>query len=149
MRILDNLSRSMYAVKTDMSNFGKKAWTYLKTGSAYHVASLVTFPTIVGPVYSQYLAVGRYREYKEIRADLEKFGYDEERIRPRLTPWWCPRHAAGLAARELGFEREFNGTLKKYGIKWYHIGPKNPVKWVKTETNIGILQGIGRMLKRH
>lgn len=168
--IFDNLPKSMYSAKDAITRFGNKTRDYIATGPVYHISTAATFPAVAGlysvsaqgilekvvaslgtvaiVAYLQLLAKHRYRDDKEIKADLERHGYVEERMLPYLTPWVCRRYAARRAARQVGFTGEIERTIKNHNIKWYHIGPRNPIDWVNTGTNRQIFKAIVNIVRR-
>lgn len=74
------------------------------------------------PCMSQLDARSRFQEYKRVKDQLMKFGFDSRLLKPLVTSR-CQRDAVRTAAHELGYGshcREFYAFL---GYRWYHLTP--------------------------
>ena len=157
---LKNLYQGLYDSK--IGGIPRTVLDYVKAGPVYHALSAAVIPTVIAwysmtpqktaenvvavlgaaiPIaYLQYLGVQRYAKYERMKQALERSGYDERIVGGKDLAglrWFCPRHAAGLAAKEAGYEKEFKETLETHGIKWYHLVPE-PREWVRSAKKIGL-----------
>jgi len=74
------------------------------------------------PVFSQLDARSRYQNYKQIKDQIYKFGFDERILKPVLKSR-CQRDAAWLSARELGYGNRCKLYFKSKGYYWIHLFP--------------------------
>ena len=70
-------------------------------------------------------ALQKHVEHKiRIEEDLVRRGYyDENLVRPWLQTW-CDRNIARVVTNRLGFSNEYQETLEKYDLRWYHLLPR-------------------------
>ena len=73
-------------------------------------------------VLSQLDARSRWQNYKQIKDYLYGFGYRERIFKPVLNSS-CQRHAALIAAEELGYRELVEAFFRLQGYRWYHIPP--------------------------
>lgn len=74
------------------------------------------------PVFSQLDARCRYQDYKRVKDQLFRFGFDT-RIIKTLLKSRCQRDAARVAALESGYGEYCRAFYRKQGYRWYHILP--------------------------
>jgi hypothetical protein len=74
------------------------------------------------PVSAQLDARSRYQNYKQIKDQLYFNGFQHRIIKPVLKSR-CQRDAAGVAAKELGFDQLCNEYYHFNGFRWYHLLP--------------------------
>lgn len=128
-----------------------KALTYLRAGLLLHAITLLeivilskagpgcfpaagdSWPQIVCkgvllvflaslPVLSQLDARCRYQNYKRVRDQFRRHGFDPRILRP-LMKSRCQRDAAGLAARKSGHGKACRAFFRSCGYRWYHVLP--------------------------
>jgi hypothetical protein len=73
-------------------------------------------------VLSQLDARSRYQNYKQLKDQLFRYGFDTRILRPVLKSR-CQRDAALVAAQELGFGDLCCRHFKSCGYRWYHLVP--------------------------
>ena len=82
------------------------------------------------PFFSEYDALGRYQNYKQIKDTLFNRGYDPRLIKPFMFSK-CQRDAVIVAATDLNYKQEVKDFYYNMGYRWYHILPdafvKNPL----------------------
>jgi hypothetical protein len=73
------------------------------------------------------LAVGywKYEEYRAVRRSLERHGWQERIVRPKMHSW-CQRRCAREAALQSGYRTEFDAFAEREGYRWYHFTPDEP-----------------------
>lgn len=74
------------------------------------------------PVLSQLDARCRYQNYKRVKDQFNRFGFDPRILRP-LTKSRCQRDAARVAASEAGYGNACRMFFRSCGYRWYHIFP--------------------------
>ncbi|MFP4649961.1 MAG: hypothetical protein ACLFML_03380 [Desulfobacterales bacterium] len=74
------------------------------------------------PVFSQLDARCRYQDYKRVKDQLLRFGFDT-RIIKALLKSRCQRDAAWIAALESGYGEACRAFYRRQGYRWYHILP--------------------------
>lgn len=79
---------------------------------------------IFATAFTYLVGAVKFKEYKKIKNALEEHGWDERIVEPKMYSW-CQRYAAKQAAKQLGYETEFNRFLEEEGHKWYHFLPKS------------------------
>lgn len=96
----------------------------LDDGHPYEAATLWLWAAgwAVVSLFAMADGIARHREYRRIKAMLQKHGYNE-RIMQLVAHSRCQRDAAMLAARESGCCREAAAYFRKLGYRWYHILP--------------------------
>jgi hypothetical protein len=77
---------------------------------------------LTNAVLSQLDARSRWQNYKQIKDQLYGFGYRERIFKPVLKSS-CQRHAALIAASELGYREQVLELFRSHGYRWYHIPP--------------------------
>ncbi len=73
-----------------------------------------TYLSVVNTIYNEFKAFNNLGNYKRVRSELIKHGYDERIIRP-MTNTLCDRNAARCAAIDAGFEQEVTQYYKEIG----------------------------------
>lgn len=86
-------------------------------------------------------ARSRYQNYKMAKDRLFKYGFDARLLKPFVYSR-CQRDAIGVAAKDLGLQREWIELKYEMGFRWYHMLPamiiRNPSLlftkeyWIKT-----------------
>lgn len=71
---------------------------------------------------SQLDALSRYQNFKQVRDQLYKHGYQKRIVMP-LAKSSCQRVAAVAASKRLGLESEVKNLYKSLGYKWHNILP--------------------------
>jgi hypothetical protein len=84
-------------------------------------AGILFFLTIL-PVMFQLDARSRYQEFKRIKDQFSRFGFDCRLLKP-LVRSRCQRDAARAAAYELGYGRPCCEFYRSLGYRWYHLMP--------------------------
>jgi hypothetical protein len=77
---------------------------------------------LANTVLSQLDARSRWQNYKRVKDYLYDFGYRERIFKPVLKSS-CQRHAALIAAEELGYRERVEAFFRLQGYRWYHIPP--------------------------
>ena len=77
---------------------------------------------LANAVLSQLDARSRWQNYKQIKDQLYGFGYRERIFKPVLKSS-CQRHAALVAAAEVGYRAQVLIFFRSRGYRWYHIPP--------------------------
>jgi hypothetical protein len=102
-------------------------WTVADTFSSFddlllHPGKLMVLILIGYPLFAQLDARSRFQDYKKIKDQLYRYGFQERIIRPVLKSR-CQRDAAMMAAIELGMGYEIREMYFYNGYRWYHILP--------------------------
>lgn len=74
------------------------------------------------PVLSQLDARSRFQNYKRVKDQFLKFGFDRRLLKPLLKSR-CQRDAARAAADELGYGTHCRKFYYYRGYRWYHLAP--------------------------
>src|SRR5215510_7152853 len=75
---------------------------------------------LANTVLSQLDARSRWQNYKRVKDHLYGFGYRERLFKPVLKSS-CQRHAALIAAEDLGYRARVEAFFWSHGYRWYHI----------------------------
>lgn len=74
------------------------------------------------PFFSEFDALGRYQNYKQIKDVLYEMGYDERLIKPFIHSK-CQRDAVVVAGDDLNCDSKVRAFFLRQGYRWYHILP--------------------------
>ena len=97
-------------LKSDVSIWKLVLYAYLTT----------YFITLI--FFSQLDARSRYQNYKMVKDKIFEYGFDARLLKPFVYSR-CQRDAIGVAAKELGFRKEWIRLINELGFRWYHILP--------------------------
>jgi hypothetical protein len=130
----------------------KKIKLYCRVGELLHLIALISLASFIYSFhytfiffkqdrlllaflygYTAYLSFGiflfaeldarsRFQNFKQLRDQLFKYGYNIRIIKPMLNSR-CQRDAAKVACAYFGFEEEVKSYFYSKGYRWYHIIP--------------------------
>lgn len=93
-----------------------------KVFQGYHYPTIsfevFTLASLATAGFNEALAYDKYLEYKKVRGELERRGWDERIINPKSHSW-CQRNAARAAAIDTGYKDEVDSYYAREGHKWY------------------------------
>ncbi len=73
-------------------------------------------------LFAELDARSRFQNFKQLRDQLFKYGYNERIIKPMLNSR-CQRDAAKLACEYFGYENMAKSYFYSHGYRWFHIVP--------------------------
>lgn len=128
-----------------------RAWSYLKSALLLHCITMVEIALLIAaapgllptgadswvrtagsamlmlflvslPVFSQLDARCRYQNYRRVKRQFVRYGFDARILRPLLKSR-CQRDAAQVAANETGYGEICREYYRECGYCWYHVLP--------------------------
>ncbi|HEY0433166.1 MAG TPA: hypothetical protein VGC95_04805 [Chitinophagaceae bacterium] len=98
----------------DMDSWFSPSYSFLK---------YIAFSPSVGmPLFAQLDARSRYQNYKLIKDNLYRYGFQKRILRPFIKSR-CQRDAIRAAAMELGMLDVCRDFFRTQGYRWYHMLP--------------------------
>lgn len=89
--------------------------TFLKFAGLLFLGSL--------PLMSQLDARSRFQNYRQLKDQMYRYGFDVRILKPVLKSR-CQRDAALAAAEEIGFGHFCGAYFNSLGYRWYHLFPE-------------------------
>ena len=73
-------------------------------------------------LFAELDARSRFQNFKQLRDQLFKYGYDERLLKPMLNSR-CQRDAAKVACEYFGYDKLAKQYFYNHGYRWFHIIP--------------------------
>lgn len=111
-------------------SFSQYGWSLLAEGSVFWawVSFVTAFCFFTVPIFSEFDALGRYQNYKQIKDAFHQSGYDKRLIKPFMYSK-CQRDAVIVAGEDLGYGDRVKADFYDFGYRWYHILPDAFIKY--------------------